>query len=1542
MKISPHQHCESPLTGSTIANMISKAKALGRTHFAITDHGHLSSVLKTYGMAKKAGLKFVPGIEIYFKDSICPIIVGSDAERCRYFTATIHCCDQEAYQELCRIVSREDFPTTEIYEENQQLWDWKTLEHIAKFNVTLTLGGVHDIVGKVALASQSELADKVFLKLKNVFQEKLYISIICETWTKKWNSVVEIELTDGTKVSCLANDSVSTDRARRIKALDLTEREGHKVLKSFSSGGLSREVNLGIKSVKLHKGFLPLPGGDALLKVNQFLWTTAFKYNVPVILSDYAYYAEKEDKIVQTMRLEGTNKLQPNFYMKSEEEVVKYLKETLNLIPDHIKCLFETLDSWCSKFDKLELKYDWHLPDSGGIPIQQAMQIIKQNSRMKWDDPAYVDRLREEIEVISKNGVKDLMGYFLPICDVMTFHKENGKLTGPARGSSAGSLLCYLLGITQVDSIKAELSFPRFLSLDRIKNGDYPDVDSDYSTREMLVGKDGKSGYLYGRWGNKAAQISTRHTLRLKSTVKDVNRYLKGKVEPEIETFTKALPDTPQGVTDAEFVFGYEDKEGEHHTGLVEIDEALQKYIEKRPEEWEIVKKSLGLTRAHSRHASAFVIADVPIKDVVPTKEGNITQYEAKAVEAARLLKYDFLTVSNILDIEVCLNLINKKNNETNTIGNFTHNGEQLYIWNLPEDPDVFKSVWAGNTETIFQINTKSMIPFVKDILPQSKEDLSIIGAIVRPGTLDYIDKNTGRNMAQEYVCRRNGTSEPDLKELYDLIPETYGVLCIKEGSRVKTNNGLVEIEKIKVGDLVQTENGSYQQVLNNIYKGKSKTIRIRTDNAEELEVTPDHKILTARGWIEAKYLTNRDLIKHFWVSDEKIEEGTELDWLVGLILADGSVTKSPVICAGNVKERAIEIKKIADKVFNIDSRVYWHCRSWYVALTRRPNQVKKTKSPIVEYLKSIDIWGHNSFNKIFPQKVTKMMIQGFIEGDGCLANKRIRIKNESMAKTIFETLQALRIKSCRSKYEFGVDVISFETSSFKWKLKYDENTSSDKGVFYPKPKWKLPRSDGDRQNFGPKMMKRAPFISSYVLDRIGKKYGFEIDKSSTWSKVISINSNSQAESKVYDLMIENVHSFVVGGCVVHNCYQEQSLKISKELGGMTPSDAEKLRRLFSKKLKKEAGDMKPIFMNTAIPKIGEEKANKIWDMMEASSRYSFNKSHSYSYGLITYACMFLRHYYPLEWWAAILTNATEQEITGKLWPYVKEFIYPPDINLSTDTMVVDYANGKIRSKFGVIHGIGEATIGPIVAGRPYDNIQSFVDKEVAGPSLSHKLIHVGVLDSLFPPRTNLLEKLKLYQDAVERKNFSNKLHKSELSGKKMRATQAKEGAIPQEYVGLHPIKDAAMRKNVLPSLYVNTTDLGRKYSKASANDPGGDYVVNGRGYKTLLIDGERLKRLDEMDGEGISKDIYVAATSFIVKSEEFAYPKNNPGKRALKLIIDVDGHTLQEKVMWPDFNSGELIYPKECVRGSICTIFFRKRQGRKDMNVTDIIVESD
>lgn len=1188
MKASPHLHVESPLTGSTIADMLKRAKDLGRTHVFCADHGHLSSALKISRVMKdeekrlkiKFGLKLVPGIEIYFKDLVCSIVVGSPADRCKYFSATLYCEDQASYQELCKIVSRTDMPTVDIYEEKQQLWSWAELERISKTKTNIVLGGVHCMVGKVMLAKSPDLAEKVLVRINELFKDRTALSIICEPWSKKYSQIIEIKYADGSRSTCLAGDLVTTDRARRIKAVDLLENSRHNVIKALYTGGTFSEVNKTLSSAKLHKGFLPLPGGDALYNVNRFLYLMSKKHNIPALVSDYAYYANKEDKIVQTMRLDGNNKLFPNLHMKDSKEITDYLTKTMKLSLEDADWLVINNETWAKRFDEFKLKYDWRLADPGEDPLKKAMQIIKENGRMRWDDKVWVDRLTEELKVIAKNGKKDLTAYFLPIRDVLNHYKESGLLTGPGRGSAGGSLFCYLLGITQVNPFKYDLPFNRFFSMERILMGKLPDIDVDLEGRELLVGEDDKSGYLYGRWGDKAAQISTRTTIRLKSAIKDTNRYMHGKVEDSIETFTKGLPAPPQGVSDHDYVFGFEDDEGVEHPGLIEQSEDLKKYSETRPKEWEIVSKAMGLTRAFSKHASAFVLADVPIQDVVPTKQGYITQYEAKECEAAGLIKYDFLVINQLKDIRVCMELINKKHGLKLTVGQFMHKGQELYIWDLPESPEVYRSIWTGMTEAIFQVSTRSMTPAVIEILPEQIIHLANILALIRPGPVDCIDPATGRNMVDEYYLRRKGQAEPEIKELMKILPETYGIMI----------------------------------------------------------------------------------------------------------------------------------------------------------------------------------------------------------------------------------------------------------------------------------------------------------------------------------------------------------------------FQEQLGKISRELAGFSGSEAEILRENMAKKKKVELMKMKPQFIDGATPKVGKETAEKIWDQMETFGRYGFSIIHAVEYALITYACMFLKHYYPLEFWAATLTNATEQEITGKFWPFVKEMVAAPDINLSSDVMVVDYQNEKIRAKMGIIRGMGEATIEPLVTNRPYRDIQDFVNKDVCGPSLANKLTLVGVLDSLYPPKTPLNSKFQMYANAVELKKFNDKVDKAMRDGKTIRVTEPKEGKLPEEYVDLHPLADAALKKSILPSMPINLHELGKKYSKILAPYASVPQVMSPNGHLTKLIDGERLRRLDEMTGEGMEKDIYVASTCFVIKEEEFAYAKG--AKRALKITLDSDGY-VSEKVLWPDFNSGTLIYPPELKKGAIVTVFFRKKCGKKDMSIQALCVET-
>jgi len=1180
--VSTHTHTESFLTASKLSSFISRAKDLGRTHFVQIDQGNLSNALKAHGQAKKAGLKSILGIEVFFKDSSCPVISGTKTDRCRYFNLSIYALDQSAYQEIVRLVSKFDRPVIDIREESQSLWQWSDLEHISKFNVNVVLSGVHCIVGKPALDNRPDLAEGVFLKLNTLFKNRLYAAMLCTEWSKKYAQIVQITYRDGTTDCLMDTDSVATDRARRIKAVELVDNNRHAVIKNKISGGIYSEVEKEIEKVILKKGFLPLPV-DAALVVNRTLKSLAEKYGIPVLATDHAFYAEASDRIVQDLILEGKTRIKSSLHMRSQEEVLDYLTKIMELSPSDANKIINNSAQWASLFDTFDLKYDWHLASTNGQdPLKMCMAAIQKNGRMKWDDKAYTERLKEEWAVLVKNGKKNMLPYFFPIEDIVEFYKNSGYLTGPGRGSAAGSLLAYLLCITHVNPLKHGLSFSRFYSMTRIENNQVADIDLDLGDRVPLVGEDGKSGYLYSRWGNCAAQIGTKAMIRLKSAIKDVNRYLNGSVERSILTLTEGLPAAPQGVSDHNFIWGYEDDDGNHVPGLIEQSKELRAYMKEKPREWEIVSKTVGVTRSWSKHASGFCISDIPIRDMVPLRDGVITQYEAKQVEESGALKYDFLVVHNIKDIQVCLELINKKNNEKHETGYFTHNGVKTFVWDLTEDLEAFKSVWSGDTNTIFQLNTKSMTPFVKDILPQSIEDLSTILSLVRPGPLDFVSEDTGRNMAEEFVHRKNCGSYNDIEILNKLIPETYSVLV----------------------------------------------------------------------------------------------------------------------------------------------------------------------------------------------------------------------------------------------------------------------------------------------------------------------------------------------------------------------YQEQVTKIAKELAGFSGTEAEILRENIGKKKAVELAKQKPKFVEGASKHISKEEAELLWDRIETFGRYSFNKSHGISYSYITYACMFLRHNYRLEWYAAILSNASEQEITGKLWPTVKNLIAPPDINLSNEMMAVDYANKNIRSKLGIIRGMGDITLEPIIANRPYRDIQDFVDKDVAGPSLAHKLIHVGIMDSLFEPGMSLVEKLKAYEDAAEIKKFRDKKAEADKKFKNMRALQPKEGVVPSQYLNLSPLKDIAMKKAVLPTLPVDLHGLGLKYSRCldpyTTNSKVTDPVTN---KSTFLVDGNVIKRIDALEGFQVEKDIYAAATCYIIDAKEFSYAKG--AKTALKLTFDTGDGNIMEKVLWPDYNTGILEYPKEVKRGSICTLFMKKRQDKSgEMSVFSIVVE--
>ena len=322
-------------------------------------------------------------------------------------------------------------------------------------------------------------------------------------------------------------------------------------------------------------------------------------------------------------------------------------------------------------------------------------------------------------------------------------------------------------------------------------------------------------GFLDKRFGACYAAISTDVSLKLRSAVKDVARVMHdGQIPQEIEMLTRRFQNAPQGISDYDFVFGYQGSDGWVEGSLTQ-DPALIEYVNKYGREWDIVQKCLGLTRQKSKHACAYVIADEPISNFIPlTRVGEdlitVTQYTAGSVEAVGGLKMDFLVINSLKDIAAAINLIQERSGwkpENMTIDGelvLAHEivpfkGGHYSIWKLPQDQAVFRDFCEGQTETVFQFNTPGAVGWLKnfDRIKETRPDgevvkaldsieaLAAFTALDRPGPLDYfVETKEGEkhNMLVEFARRAAGMDPVgEIPALTKIIPETYGVITYQE-----------------------------------------------------------------------------------------------------------------------------------------------------------------------------------------------------------------------------------------------------------------------------------------------------------------------------------------------------------------------------------------------------------------------------------------------------------------------------------------------------------------------------------------------------------------------------------------------------------------------------------------------------------------------------------------------------------------------------------------------------------------------------------------
>ena len=829
---SPHCHIQSLDSASTPKEFIKREQELGTGCITCTDHGTMQATRHVYELAKKAGLTPILGVEAYFRDDNCPIlaaagIVGKEAvsEYAKYYHITLCALDQAGYEALVRVLSRASLTRMERHgSEEKPLFNWADLEELAGFNITFTTGCLVGMTQRHLINGREDLALAYFAKLQSMVRPgNLYIEVFPHDTSKQWVSGIFFTLKDGRRLKfyekkTLRINGVEVKAAEYAKDRVLNDAATLESVKNYSKWD-DTFVPGEIVTAEAVEEFIDndcMPGTatpDSQKWCNLSMLKLSEQHSIPALISDDAHFAYEDEKVVQDVRLMasgGSWRFYASYHRFTSDEAYAHFKETLGTDEATFAGWVENNITWAGRFKDFSFKARRDLPTKfyPTDTLRHLHKLILKHERMDWKNERYVARLKTEIDMLYANGTIDLLPYFFVCEEALSLYEQNERLTGPGRGSAAGLLLSYLLGITHIDPLRYDLSMERFLTLDRIKNGKLPDIDMDLPSRYLLVDEeDPNKGWLSDRFGDCVAQISTDTSLKLRSSIKDVARVREGKVPADLEKLVKQIEVAPQGVEDADFINGYEGPGG-WVEGSITYDKSLQKYVRERPEEWAVVQKLMGLTRQKSRHASAYVVTNEPLANFIPlTKVGKytVTSYTAKSVEAAGGVKMDFLVINVLNDIQDAIALIQKRTPgfvkrdwiiDGKKVPGFrqvpTPNG--VYdVWDLPEDHAVFNDIAESKTETVFQLNTKGARDYLR-LFNFRKEDgtkgidsleaIAAFTALDRPGPLDakIVGKHGNEhNMLVEYAQRAKGGGTEPMFILGQLLPETYGIIVFQE-----------------------------------------------------------------------------------------------------------------------------------------------------------------------------------------------------------------------------------------------------------------------------------------------------------------------------------------------------------------------------------------------------------------------------------------------------------------------------------------------------------------------------------------------------------------------------------------------------------------------------------------------------------------------------------------------------------------------------------------------------------------------------------------
>lgn len=531
---------------------------------------------------------------------------------------------------------------------------------------------------------------------------------------------------------------------------------GGEVQKYILSGNIekARETALFYKEIFKDGFYLELQyhGLPEQLKVNEILVKLSKELDIPLICTNDVHYINKEDwkahdilLCIQTGKtVEEENRMRypsHEFYLKSPEE----MKVNFSYIP-------EALENTVKIANQCNFDYEFHQSKLPKFPLEPGVDSFQYmrdlcyeglKERYEHITEELKERLEYELNIINQMGYID---YFLIVWDFIKFAKESGIMTGPGRGSGAGSMVAYTLGITKIDPIKYNLIFERFLNPERIS---MPDIDSDfcYERRGEVI------DYVVEKYGkDNVSQIITFGTMAARACIRDVGRAMNYSYT-EVDKIAKMIP-TMLNITI--------DKALELNPDLAKVyeeDERVKELID--------VSRSLeGLPRHTSTHAAGVVIASQPLVHYVPlskNEESIVSQFDMVTLEELGLLKMDFLGLRTLTVIRDTVDIIK-----------YTK-GIEIDIDSIDyDDKKVYSMIGEGKTAGIFQLESPGMTSFMKELKPDSLEDIIAGISLYRPGPMAEIPRYLKNKRNPEEV-------EYDTPQLENILDVTYGCMVYQE-----------------------------------------------------------------------------------------------------------------------------------------------------------------------------------------------------------------------------------------------------------------------------------------------------------------------------------------------------------------------------------------------------------------------------------------------------------------------------------------------------------------------------------------------------------------------------------------------------------------------------------------------------------------------------------------------------------------------------------------------------------------------------------------